>query len=135
MEPKDSRIFQIKAETRESDGDALIIDLTKALIDIREEIAGVRKIRNGNGNGRSKFWLGILAFLVGVAIVGAHAKIWDLDNRQTRVEESRFTNIEGAAMEQRIMNAINGLPSPETRLELADHENRLRTLERKGGGG
>jgi hypothetical protein len=33
------------------------------------------------------------------------------------------------------MNAINGLPSPETRLELADHENRLRTLERKGGGG
>jgi hypothetical protein len=53
MEPKDSRIFQIKAETRESDGDALIIDLTKALIDIREEIAGVRKIRNGNGNGRA----------------------------------------------------------------------------------
>ena len=117
---------------------ALIHDLNRALGLTRKELEQLRAVTPPGGNGtKSGTWDLVMRILVGVmtaGVIGAHAFLWQLNERVVRIEESRFTAEMGRQMENRILSAI---PPAWVREDLADHETRLRTLEqrRTGSGG
>ena len=114
---------------------ALIHDLNRALGLTRKELEQLRAVTPPGNGGKSTTWDLVMRILVGVmtaGVIGAHAFLWQLNERMVRIEETRFTAEQGRQMEARILLAI---PPAWVREDLADHETRLRDLERRRSGG
>jgi len=111
-------IFPMETHGKQGDkGDTLILELTSALRETRDELNSLRKDRE---NASKHGWVAILVPIAFALAIAAHAFLWNLNARVLRMETA----------------------SPQTlqqmQTDILDHEERLRELEhvhRTDGGG
>ena len=98
-----------------------------------------------NGSKGLERFLRVVTMILAVIVLPAAGFVLALSDRVSRIEETRFTNLDGNEMKLELLEAIRdtqdhleerieGLPPQDTRDLLADHEARIRALERRGGG-
>ena len=95
--------------------------LTAAVKSVHSEVKTLRKKDGG--------WMEWLRWGLTILIIPLLLWAVSVEVRVSAYEQAQFTNVEAGAMEARLMEKLNGLPQPETRRTLEDHEARLRVLE------